>query len=130
MDISYNTVAEVNRGQYTPKRWRRMIETLIPDADNDDLIDYNNRQRSAWYTINIECSNLMRDDPDSGPRPVRGIRSGIVSSHLRRTPMLPVVYMKQTEVFSDLLLGNRRIVVWYPTPEQYSDYGRIPPGRT
>lgn len=129
MDISYNTVAEVNRGQYTPKRWRRMIDTLIPGADNDDLIDYNNRQRSAWYTINIEYNNLTFKDSD-GRTCLRGIRTGIVSSHLRRTPMLPVVYTKQTEIFNDLLLGNRRIVVWYPTPEQYSDYGRIPPGRT
>lgn len=130
MNISYNTVAEVNRGQYTPKRWRRMIDTLIPGADNDDLIDYNNRQRSAWYTINIECTNIMFDDPVFGPRPEYGIRSGIVSSHLWRTPMLPVIYAKHTERFSNLLLGNHRIVVWYPTPEQYSDYGRIPPGRT
>lgn len=130
MNISYNTVAEVNRRQYTPKRWRRMIDTLIPGADNDDLIDYNNRQRSAWYTINIECTNIMFDDPVFGPRPEYGIRSGIVSSHLWRTPMLPVIYAKHTERFSNLLLGNHRIVVWYPTPEQYSDYGRIPPGRT
>lgn len=129
MDISYNTVAEVNRGQYTPKRWRRMIDTLIPGADNDDLIDYNNRQRSAWYTINIEYNNLTFKDSD-GRTCLRGIRACIVSSHLRRTPMLPVVYTKQTEIFNDLLLGNRRIVVWYPTPEQYSDYGRIPSGRT
>lgn len=129
MDISYNTVAEVNRGQYTPKRWRRMIDTLIPGADNDDLIDYNNRQRSAWYTINIEYNNLTFKDSD-GRTYLRGIRAGIVSSHLRRTPMLPVVYTKQTEIFNDLLLGNRGIVVWYPTPEQYSDYGRIPLGRT
>lgn len=108
-----------------------MINMLIPDADNDDLIDYNNRHRSAWYTIKIECKNTISGGPDDIC--VHGVRSGIILPHLKRAPMLPATYEKRTEIFDNLSYGQnirRRIVVWYPTPEQYSDYGRIPPGRT
>ncbi len=124
-------MTKVNRRQYTPKRWRRMIDMLIPDADNDDLLNYDNRHRSAWYTINIECRNKLFIDPDKDR--VCGIRSGIILPHLRMEPMLPARYEKRTEMFSNLLYGQsvkRRIVVWYPTPKQYGDYGRISPGRT
>lgn len=113
--------------KYIPKRWRRMTDLILFDADNHKWIDYGVRQSSGWYTIMTERRNVI--DPIQFDMSFGILTRSIFPHH--KNSMLHTKYSKDVKFNDNILYGQilrSKITVWYPTPAQYCDYGRIPPG--